>query len=113
MKTLTVEKPWGQFKQFTKNEITTVKVISINKDSSLSLQYHNNRTEFWYILSGNPTVTVGEKKTEAKPGDEFMITRLEKHQIEAKDQIVEFLEIAYGDFDENDIIRLADKYGRV
>ena len=73
MKTLIVKKPWGQFDQFTHNEISTVKIHSINPNSSLSLQYHNNRTEFWYIMSGHPVVTIGEKTTNANPGDEFLV----------------------------------------
>ena len=113
MKTFAIEKPWGRFEQFTHNEVSTVKIISINENSSLSLQYHNNRSEFWKIISGFPVVTIGENKISAKPGDEFNISKLEKHQIEAKDSAVQFLEIAYGDFDENDIVRLEDKYGRV
>lgn len=112
MKTLSVKRPWGQFEQFTQNEKTTIKVISINIDSSLSLQYHNHRTEFWRILSGFPLVTINEKKIEAKPGDEFTITQKELHQIEAKDEPVQFLEISYGDFDEADIVRVKDEYGR-
>jgi len=112
MKTLTVKKPWGQFDQFTHNEISTVKIHSINPNSSLSLQYHNNRTEFWYIISGHPAVTIGEKTTNANPGDEFTVEKLERHQIEAKDDAVKFLEICYGNFDEEDIVRIKDKYGR-
>ena len=112
MKKLIVKRPWGQFDQFTQNENTTVKIISINKESSLSLQYHNDRTEFWHILSGNPIVTIGENKINAKPGDEFSIAEKEMHQIEATDKAVQFLEIAFGDFNEDDIVRIKDKYGR-
>ncbi len=112
MKKLTIKRPWGKFEQFTQNETTTVKVISINENSSLSLQYHNHRSEFWRILSGHPVVTIGEKKMNANPGDEFTVANKELHQIEAKDDAVQFLEIAFGDFDENDIVRIEDKYGR-
>lgn len=112
MKTLIVKKPWGQFDQFTHNETTTVKTISVNPNSSLSLQHHNNREEFWKIISGHPLVTVGEITTDASPGDEFIIKKSEKHRIETKNEATQFLEISYGDFDENDIIRIEDKYGR-
>ena len=113
MKTFTTKRPWGQFDQFTHNEITTVKVISINPNSSISLQFHKHRTEFWRILSGHPLVTIGEKTISAKPGDEFMIRQSEKHRIETGDNVAQFLEIAYGDFDEEDIVRLEDEYGRL
>lgn len=112
MKTLTIEKPWGKFEQFTHNEVTTVKIISVNANNLLSLQYHNHRTEFWRIISGHPLVTVGEVVKIAKPGDEFIIDKLQPHRLEAQNDNVKVLEIAYGDFDEEDIIRYEDKYGR-
>lgn len=112
MKTLTVKKPWGQFDQFTHNEITTVKILSINRGGSLSLQNHVNRTEFWRIISGHPVVTVGEDKKNSNPGDEFTIEKLQQHQLEAPNDDVQVLEIAYGNFDEEDIVRIKDKYGR-
>lgn len=112
MKTLTIQKPWGQFEQYTHNEETTVKIISVNKGDSLSLQYHNNRSEFWKILYGNPLVIIGEEKIQAHEGDEFTIEKTVHHRIEAVNDDVKFLEIAYGNFDEEDIVRLEDKYGR-
>lgn len=112
MKTLIVKKPWGQFDQFTHNEQTTVKILSVNSGNSLSLQYHNKRSEFWRVISGHPLVTVGENTVLANPGDEFIIKKLEPHQLESKDDDVQVLEIAYGDFDEEDIVRIKDKYGR-
>ncbi len=107
------ERPWGSFCQFTQNENTTVKIISVKPNSILSLQYHQNREEFWYIISGHPIITIGENKIDAKIGDEFFINKMQKHQIEAKEEPVQFLEISYGDFDEGDIVRLEDKYGRI
>lgn len=112
IKTFTIKRPWGHFDQFTKNENTTIKVHFFKRNSAWSLQYHNHRAEFWRILSGHPIVTVGKKKTKAKPGDEFMVPRLSKHRIESRNDDVRLLEICYGPFDERDIVRLEDKYGR-
>ncbi|MES3032126.1 MAG: phosphomannose isomerase type II C-terminal cupin domain [Patescibacteria group bacterium] len=112
MKTLIVKKPWGQFEQFTHNEKTTVKIISINHGGSLSLQTHDHRTEFWQVISGHPIVTIGDKKINANPGDEFTVEKLQPHRLEAAGDDVKILEIAFGDFDEDDIIRIEDKYGR-
>ncbi len=111
-KPFTIERPWGNFRQFTDNETTTVKIHSLKPNSSMSLQYHNNRDEFWRIISGHPILTIGENKISANPGDEFIVKKLEKHRIETKDDAVQLLEICYGDFDEEDIVRLEDKYGR-
>ena len=112
MKTLVVKKPWGQFEQFTHGEPTTVKIISVNLDGSLSLQSHEKRSEFWRVITGHPHVTVGETTKDANPGDEFMIEKLQKHRLEAPKYDVQVLEIAHGDFDEDDITRYEDKYGR-
>ncbi|MDD5152930.1 MAG: phosphomannose isomerase type II C-terminal cupin domain [Candidatus Pacebacteria bacterium] len=113
MKTLTVEKPWGKFEQFDHNEVTTVKIITVKPHGKLSLQYHAKRAEFWRVLSGHPIVTEGDKVVIAKPGDEFVMDELEEHRVEAQDEQVQILEIAYGDFQEEDIIRLKDVYGRI
>lgn len=112
MKTLTVEKPWGKFEQFTHDDVSTVKIITVNLGESLSLQKHEGRTEFWRVLAGHPLVTVGATVTHASPGEEFFIEKIEPHRLEAPDDAVQILEIAHGIFDENDIIRLEDKYGR-
>jgi mannose-1-phosphate guanylyltransferase/mannose-1-phosphate guanylyltransferase/mannose-6-phosphate isomerase len=112
MKTLTVKKPWGQFDQFTHNEISTVKILSVDKGGELSLQNHEHRTEFWRIISGHPLVTIGEITKSANPDDEFIIEKLQPHRLEAPNDNVQVLEIAFGNFDEEDIIRIKDKYGR-
>ena len=107
-----IDKPWGNFRQFTHNETTTVKILSLNPNTSLSLQYHNHRSEFWFVISGHPVITIGDDTMEAKPGNEFTIEIKEPHRLEAQNDAVQVLEIAYGDFDERDIVRIEDKYGR-
>ena len=106
------EKPWGRHERFTLNEPSTVKIITINPGGKLSLQTHKNREEFWKILSGHPVITINEEKIVANPGDTFTINKGDKHRIEASDDEVSFLEICFGDFDEEDIVRLDDAYGR-
>lgn len=113
MKKVIVEKPWGKFEEFTHDEISTVKILSVNPGSSLSLQYHNHRVEFWRVLAGHPLVTIGKEVKKASPGEEFMIKEQEPHRLEAQNDKVQVLEISLGEFDENDIIRIEDKYGRV
>lgn len=112
MKTLKVERPWGEFDQFTKNEDTTVKLHMVLPHSAWSLQYHNNRSEFWRIVSGHPMITIGEKRFESKPGDEFVVPQKELHRLETGEEGATILEICYGNFDEEDIVRIEDKYGR-
>lgn len=106
------ERPWGKFEQFTHNETTTVKILTVKPGEELSLQYHKKRSEFWRVLSGSGSITLGEKIIDIKPGEEYFIPTETKHTIHAGEEGVTFLEIAFGHFDEDDIIRLKDKYGR-
>ena len=112
MEKYTEEKPWGSFEQFTFNEQSTVKLIHVNPHQQLSLQYHKNREEFWRVLEGDPTITIGEKKYHAKKGDEFFIPKSTNHRIKANESNVTILEISLGTFDENDIVRIEDIYNR-
>ena len=107
-----VNRPWGSFRQFTHNTLSTVKIIFVKNEEAFSLQYHNKRTEFWRILSGSPEITIGEVVVRANPGDEFEIPLKTNHRIRAVAGDAEILEISSDDFDEEDIIRIEDKYGR-
>jgi len=114
MKKYSEERPWGKFEQFTKNEPTTVKIITVKAGQSLSLQYHKKRSEFWRIVAGEGIITIDEREMPAKIGDEFSVDILEKHRIKAgQEGDLVILEIASGEFDEDDIVRLEDSYGRV
>ncbi|MEI7777534.1 MAG: phosphomannose isomerase type II C-terminal cupin domain [bacterium] len=116
MNIVNISKPWGGFEQFVMNEKVTVKILIVKAGEAFSLQKHANRSEFWKVLEGNPTIQVGNKIEEAFVGDEFFINENELHRIsvEAENQTpAKILEIAFGDFDESDIVRLEDKYGRV
>mgnify|MGYP001559401237 CR=1 FL=1 len=107
------EKPWGNFERFVANEQCTVKLLTVNPQESLSLQYHKNRDEFWKILEGNPRLTIGEETIVTKPNEEYFIPRGTKHRVSSQDEIVRILEIMLGEYDENDIVHLEDKYGRM
>lgn len=105
-------RPWGNFERFTLNESTTVKIITVQPGEALSLQTHTKREEFWRVLSGSGQVTIGEMAHAAKEGDEFFVHTNQAHRVEASADGIRFLEIAFGTFDERDITRLDDRYGR-
>ena len=112
MEIITTERPWGSFTRFTNNESSTVKILNVNKGEELSLQYHNKREEFWRVLKGSPRIVIGDDTFDSKEGDVFNVGVGVKHRISAPVDNVEILEIGRGDFDENDIVRLEDKYNR-
>ena len=106
------DRPWGSFERFTLNELSTVKIITVNPGEAFSLQTHEHRSEFWRVITGSGTVTVADVPHEAAVGDEFFIKQGETHRATGGTNGLQFLEIAFGEFDEGDIKRLEDKYGR-
>jgi mannose-6-phosphate isomerase-like protein (cupin superfamily) len=112
MEKLVVERPWGSFEQFCRDEVCTVKILRLMPGQAISLQVHKNRSEFWKILSGTPNIVVGDEEKEATEGDEFFIPPETRHRATARDAEVKILEISFGEFDESDEIRLKDRYGR-
>ncbi len=113
LKPFTENRPWGWFREFIKNESSTVKVLFVKKGEAFSLQKHLKRNEFWRVLIGNPDITLGDKVIRAKAGDEFEIPRNTNHRVFSPISDTEVLEVSRGEFDENDIIMIEDKYGRV
>ena len=105
-------RPWGEEEILTMNEKTTVKILTINPAERCSLQYHNHRKEFWKIIEGEAILQIGEQSIDSMVGDEYEIGIGVKHRITGKDKPAKILEISFGDFDENDIVRLEDDYGR-
>lgn len=106
------ERPWGNYERFTLNEPTTVKIITVNADQSISLQTHEHRDEFWRVIEGSGTVHINGKDIDAHVGDAFFGKRGQEHRVTGGPNGFTCLEIAFGDFDEGDITRLEDKYGR-
>ncbi|MCX6787177.1 MAG: phosphomannose isomerase type II C-terminal cupin domain [Candidatus Kaiserbacteria bacterium] len=107
------ERPWGNFERFTHNEQTTVKIITVNAGASLSLQTHEHRDEFWRVLKGSGIVRIGEEDANANEGDTFFAPRHMVHRISGGPEGLSFLEISFGEFDENDEKRIEDQYGRI
>ena len=105
-------RPWGGYEKFTENMNSTVKILTINPGQAFSLQRHAHRDEFWHILSGSGTIIIGEQSIPIKSGEDHFIPRLTDHRALASEEAVVILEISLGQFDEVDITRLEDKYGR-
>ena len=107
------DRPWGKFEKFHENELSTVKLIYINANSRLSLQYHRERSEFWKVIKGTAEVELDGKIIEVKEEENIVIPKGVKHRVKALNNICVILEIAYGKFDENDIVRIEDDYQRI
>lgn len=105
-------RPWGQFRQYTHDEPTTVKLITVEPRQQLSLQRHRHRDELWVVLDDGLLVQCGQEQSEAASGQEFFIPRGTVHRVTGGARAGRFVEICFGCFDENDIERLDDVYGR-
>lgn len=108
-----IDKPWGNFERLTHNEQSTVKLITVTAGNSISLQSHEHRGEYWRIISGIGRAIIDEEVIPVEAGVELFIKPTVKHRIESTTDDILFLEIAFGTFDESDITRFSDQYGRV
>lgn len=107
------KRPWGEFEKFVDNKKCSVKILTINAGKAFSLQYHKSREEFWLVLEGEGIFTVGKNIKKGIVGDEFLVKKKEKHHIENRGKkTLKVLEISFGKFKEDDIVRLEDKYNR-
>ena len=107
-------RPWGEELWLTREtgSPSMVKIITVNPHEALSLQRHQHRDEYWRILEGNGKATIGSAEITLTAGQDCFVPRGTIHRIESGSLGLVFLELAFGDFDEEDIERLADKYGR-
>lgn len=106
-------RPWGKFRSFPHKNASSVKIITVNPGQSLSLQYHNSRSEFWLILDEGLEVTVADKVWKPAKNEEILIPQKSCHRVKnPAAEPARILEFWLGDSDESDIVRLADSYGR-
>ena len=108
-----VSRPWGTFKQYANNEDCTVSLMSVLPGQRLSLQSHTGRAELWIVIDDGAVVQVGDSIAEYKAGDEVWIPANERHRLSCKgDKPVRVLEVAFGNWQQDDIKRYEDDYTR-
>ncbi len=108
-----IERPWGSFEQFTANQISTVKIVAVNPQQRLSLQSHQHREELWIALDDGVVTEINGTKRYLNKGDKVVVPKEAKHRLSSETEPVRVLEIAFGNFDENDITRHEDDFGRI
>ena len=105
-------RPWGKFEQFTHNEISTIKILYVERGKRLSLQSHQNREELWIALDDGVMTEINGVSKVLKKGEKVFIAKKARHRLSSSENSVRVLEIAWGYFDEKDIIRYEDDFGR-
>ena len=110
-----VEKPWGHELIWALTDTYCGKVLFVKAGHALSLQFHREKDESWYIESGRARLELGDVGQEAldeeiviggacfryRPGTVHRVTAIEDTTI---------LEVSTPHLD--DVVRLEDKYGR-
>lgn len=108
-----VTRPWGSFSQYAFNEDTTVSLMTVNPGQRLSLQSHTGRAELWIVLDDGATVQVDDDIRTYQAGDEVWIPAQARHRLSCSgDRPVRVLEVAFGNWQQEDIERYDDDYAR-
>jgi len=108
-------KPWGRYVNLFEGKNFLIKELTINSKSSISLQKHHYRSEYWMITQGKPKITLNKKKFFKKENDSIFIPVGTIHRIEnLYKKPVKIMEVQTGSIlKETDIVRYKDIYGRV
>ena len=108
-------RPWGKYTNLFNGKGFLVKELVINSKSSISLQKHKHRSEYWTVTSGKPRITINKRKFFKKVNETAFIPQGAKHRIENLfKKPVKIMEVQTGTIlRESDIVRYKDIYGRV
>ncbi len=109
-----IEKPWGREEILELNNNYMLKRLTMFENCRCSLQYHNNKCETIYVLSGELKILQGQDKDNLKSdiytqGKVITIQPKIIHRMEAIKESV-YLEASTPDVD--DTVRLQDDYNR-
>jgi len=107
-----VTRPWGAFRQFAHNSEVTVSLMSVREGQRLSLQSHRGRAELWIVLDPGAVIQVNDEIMRPDVGSEIWIPAGARHRLAAEGRPVRVLEVAFGDWQQDDITRYDDDYHR-
>ena len=107
-------KPWGYELRWAITDRYLGKVLHINRDEALSLQYHNRKDESILLLNGIMDLDLEDDQGVVRvhhmtPGDSRRIHPGRRHRMTAIEDCDVF-EVSTPDMD--DVVRLEDRYGR-
>jgi len=110
-----VSKPWGSELWFAHTDRYAGKILRVRAGCRLSVQFHKEKDETSFVLSGRVIVSQGESPDalttrECGPGDSWRNSPRVVHTLEAVED-AEIIEVSTPQLD--DVIRLKDRYGRV
>ncbi len=110
-----VEKPWGYEIWFAVTDRYAGKILHITAGEELSLQYHAQKDETIYVLSGDMELELDDDGGQLQiirlaPGECQRIRVGRRHRMRALED-TDLCEVSTPELD--DVVRLQDRYGRV
>jgi len=127
-------KPWGAFWCIDKKNLThflslffpnnkseqhniNPKILLIEANKKISLQFHHKRAEQWKIIKGPVKVIIDQKEKILNQGEEVYIKAKSVHRLCGLDNYGLVAEIwihnnPLSPSNENDIVRITDDFGR-
>ena len=103
---------WGKFMTYYESSQSKVKRLILEPGKSISMQYHNNRAEIWFVENGSGIVSTLEndveiEKTILKKHDMYHVNKQEWHRLKNNtSEELHIIEIQYGqECIESDIVR--------
>jgi mannose-6-phosphate isomerase len=110
-----VEKPWGFELIWAHADAYVGKVLFVRAGRSLSLQFHREKDESWYVEHGRASLELGDsdggplETVEIAAGDCFHFRPGTVHRVTALEDTT-IMEVSTPQLD--DVVRLEDAYGR-
>jgi mannose-6-phosphate isomerase len=104
-----VTKPWGREIWWAVTDHYLGKRIEVRAGHALSLQFHRQKVETLYLVSGRARFHVDGEELEPSAGSALTLPPGTVHRIEAVDDVVLF-EVSTPHPD--DVVRIDDRYGR-
>ena len=110
-----IEKPWGYELIWARTDAYAGKILFVRGGQALSLQFHREKDESWYVLEGRAELELGDvgdpvTKTEViAAGAAFRFPPGTVHRVRALEDTT-IVEVSTPQLD--DVVRLEDEYGR-
>ena len=114
------KREWGNFtvlnelKNQGKSEDVVIKRLEVAPGKRLSYQTHKLRDEHWFVVSAQGFAVINDEYIPLFPGVSVDIKIGDRHRLDNKtgtNKLIVF-EIITGSFDEHDIERIEDDFGR-
>lgn len=111
----TTHRPWGYYRSVDAGNRFQVKRIMVKPGAQLSLQKHFHRAEHWVVVQGTALVQRGEDRMLVRENESVYIPIGTEHRLENPGKLpLHLIEVQSGPYlGEDDIVRIADTYGRV